>query len=176
MKLARHFAIESLNSAALVKAYLKVLTVEDVRTLNNWTTSADTSIDILLKLQTKVKNIEPVENLAIFRGIGMNLSYQEKMGLFEKKLGIMHFLKNGIRKGFMFKYATPRPLSFASDRDTAKAFGDVIVTTVLTRKMRYIRLTQAFWEAANQIEASTWFKEVILLEVDKEVEYYVLET
>lgn len=160
---------------SVVEDYLKVLTLDDIRMINRWTSHADVPIDVLIKFYLKIRNIEPVSNLQIYRGIGTNLSYQEKMNLFEKKF-LMHFLMKGVQKGYNFTYSTPRPLSFSDDIKTARAFGNVVVSTTLNRAMKYIRITQAFWDAANQIDASSLFQEVILLEINKDVRYTVLET
>lgn len=159
----------------LVQKYLDVLTIEDIKTVNRWTSHADVSLDKLKRLAEKMRKVEPVEDLRVYRGIGMNLSYQEKMGIFEKKF-IFHFLKKDFKEGTKFKYATPRPLSFTDNLQTAKAFGDTIVTTVFTKDNSFLRITEAFWEAANKIEASSLFQEVILLDVNQEIEYTIFKT
>jgi len=163
------------TTKSLVKDYLDVLTVEDVKMINRWTSHADVPLDKLLALHKKIKDIEPTESLTVYRGIGHGLSYQEKMDLFEKKF-FMYFLIKGVQKGYVFTYSTPRPLSFTDDIQTARAFGKVIVTTDLPRSLRYIRITQAFWEAVNQIDAASLFQEIILLETHREIKYTVLET
>lgn len=159
----------------VVQAYLSVLTKEDIKTINRWTAAADVPFSAMLALSKKLQSIEPVPELKIFRGIGFGLSYQEKMGLFEKKTFGWR-LKDGVRKGTEFEYSTPRPLSFSTDLFTARAFGKVVVTSTLTLRHKYINITEAFWNAANSIDAASLFHEVILLEINKDMPYTVLET
>lgn len=157
-----------------VGEYLKILTPDDIKMINRWTSHADVPINVLLKFASRICNVEPITNLQIYRGIGMNLSYQEKMGLFEKKF-LMHFLIKGVKKGYKFSYSTPRPLSFTDDLALAHTFGNTIVTTELNSSMKHIRITDAFWDAANHISASSLFQEVILLEINKEIQYTVCD-
>lgn len=165
----------ALDKDFVVQKYLKVLTPQDAKMLLRWTTHADVPISDLKALSEKLQKVESVDKLTVYRGMGFNLSYQEKMGLFEKKFW-MHFLRKEVKVGFKFKYATPRPLSFSDDLNTARGFGSTIVTTVLTRKNSYIRITQAMWEAINKIEPTTLFQETILLDINTDIEYTVFKT
>lgn len=158
----------------IVEAYLQVITPEDVVMINRWTSHADVPLPTLIAFSKKIKNIEPIQNLTVYRGIGSGLSYQEKMDMYDKKL-FMHFLKPGIKVGSKIRYSTPRPLSFASDLATAKAFGSTIVTTVFGHNRNYINITDSFWEAVNRIDAASLFKEVILLDINVPITYTVLE-
>lgn len=160
---------------ALVQKYLKVITPEDVAMINQWTSAADVPIAILIKFQQKIKDIEPVANLKVYRGIGFNLSYQEKMDIYEKKF-FMHFLKPGIGVGSEFTYSTPRPLSFTDDIKTAQSFGSTVISATFSKDTKYLRITDAFWEAVNRIDAASLFQEVILLEINKPFKYTVVET
>jgi hypothetical protein len=154
---------------------MDVLTADDIRMINRWTSHADVPIERLLMFQEKIKAIEPVAELVVYRGIGAGLSYQDKMGLYDKKF-FMHFLQRNVTKGHVFTYNTPRPASFTDDIRTARAFGRTIVSTILPATSRYIRITEALWEAANRISASSLFQEVILLEVNKDIQCTVRET
>jgi hypothetical protein len=171
---AEGFATDHTAFEITVKAYLKLLTRADIQMINRWTSHADVPIAKLLAFQTKIRNVEGQDQLQVYRGIGNGLSYQEKMDLYEKKF-IFHCLKQGVGPGHQFSYSTPRPLSFSDDLNTAKAFGNTIVTTVFDQSIPYIRITQAFWEAANRIEAASLFQEVILLKINEPVQYQVFQ-
>lgn len=155
--------------------YLKVITRQDVVMINRWTSHADVPIKDLIIFANKIKHVEPIGQLHVYRGIGFNLSYQDKMDLYDKKF-LMYFLKPGVKPGYVTTYATPRPLSFTDDLSTAKAFGSTIVTTTLDKTTKYLRITQAFWEAVNRIDATSLFQETILLEINKPIKYTVLQT
>lgn len=155
--------------------YLKVITRQDVMMINRWTSHADVPIKDLITFANKIKHVEPIGQLQVYRGIGFNLSHQDKMDLYDKKF-LMYFLKSGVKPGYVTTYATPRPLSFTDDLSTAKAFGSTIVTTVLDKTTKYLRITQAFWEAVNRIDATSLFQETILLEINKPIKYTVLQT
>lgn len=159
-----------------VDSYLKILTKKDFDMLFSWTVYADTKVKIneLIEFHNKIKNIEPVNNLTIYRGIGGNLRQQEKMDLYEKKF-FMYFLKKNINVGDKFEFMSPRPLSFTDDIDTARAFGNVIIKTILPNHYKYIRITDSLWMAANKISNYTFFKEVVLLETNKPIKYEIAE-
>lgn len=165
----------AIDEEVVVKRYLQVLTPVDVATINRWTSHADVPLDKLIALAKKLKPIEPVAQLTVYRGIGTGLSYQEKMDLYTKKF-FMHFLKPGVKPGFVTQYATPRPLSFTDDIKTARAFGNTVVSTVFGPDTNYIRITHPLWEAINRIDAASLFQEVILLDINKPISYTVVET
>lgn len=158
----------------IVNDYLRVITLDDVNMINRWTSHADVPIAKLITFAKKIKSIEPIARLTVYRGVGMGLSYQEKMNMYDKRL-FMHFLKPEIKPGYKVTYSTPRPLSFAGDLNTAKAFGSTIVTTVFEPNRNYINITESFWEAVNRIDAASLFKEVILLDINVPITYTVLE-
>lgn len=166
---------ETVSEEQLVSRYLKILTREDVVMINRWTSHADVPLDQLIALSKKLRIVEYIPDLVVYRGCGTNLSYQEKMDMYEKKF-FMHFLKPEVKPGYRLTYATPRPLSFTDDLKTARAFGSTIVSTVFGKDTNYIRFTQALWEAVNRIDASSLFQEVILLDVNKPITYTVVQT
>lgn len=103
-----------------------------IEKLDKWVLFADNRLlPDLLKLSKIVDSLYHFKMCKIYRGFNTN-GIQDKMNLVEKGF-FGNKIKENIKLGYKFKYETSRPISFSSDLNIAKYFGNIVIETMLPK-------------------------------------------
>lgn len=129
-----------------------------LKALDSWILIADRKlIPQMIELGQLVRSLYPIpDELTIYRGFGIN-GFQENMGLKHiPHLGqVVHFQSD------------ERALSFSTDLNIAKGFGNVVVTTKLqTRRSHFLDITDELSYLVQEMRNIKDFqtqREIILL-------------
>ena len=106
-----------------------------VEALDAWIHCPDKRlIDKLTELASVVDKIYHFENITVYRGMDVGFlsktKIQNTMGL---TTGFLNQLKPGVVPGYTFDYTIESPLSTSMSLDVSKAFGSLIVKTVISK-------------------------------------------